>query len=839
MSADSDERTPLVPQNHRQDPSTAKSSKRSFHVYGMALGFLVFFAAFIHSFRTKLPTPLSDTQANELDDFSGIHAYNEYLSHFTAPHSGNTRENGVMRDWLASVSQDLQKEATARGLQMDVIANDTSEAVIPQSWFNENEHWFIHSRNVIVRLNGTSGRDEALLVNAHYDSVPTSNGVTDNGMGVATALEMMRYFIEHPPRNTIIFLFNNLEEGGLLGSKTFIHHPWYATVKLFINLEGAGAGGRAMMFRTSNFNAVKKLARSDAKLLHSSPLGNDMFKAQIIKSDTDYSVFLRDGVPGMDIAFYAPRSHYHTPRDNLAYTTPNALQYMGQMALAATKAIANSDDMVDTNKGEELFIYFDILGRWMFVYSFTTYQIINTIALLAVPCVGLFLGLKNKSAQQAASSLIKQKLCLTAQGVIAVFSALIFAALFVGVAVVAMCKINPSMTYGDIYGAGLYTFAAAFLGIQFSQLVLPSKLKQTLATTDAAWYGLLSFWSLFLVLAMYAGSKSIASLYFAVYLLAFNALAALFQAVIPATQKFRSPLIFFTQTIMPFIFLLEITFLSMDALRHATADGTPEIAVYIFIALPLVLIALHYVPWVHVAGNYRKATIAAAVVFVFLFTICSALQPFNGSWSPNKLIFNQEYNAGDALATVIVTSATGVQATIKSSVPAHEYKTIECSPFKKYLTRCTYQTDLLPKYGGNDTLSDFVMSEVEKTCSETTCISSATYASKNSLMCRVLFDPAQNEYEAIQHVWVNGKEHRASNISSIITYINDYEQPVNVKIEYPKERSPKAVFSCFYDEWTKLEIPALNAFRDNLPESATVLIRGQGIALVNYKNTTL
>ena len=71
---------------------------------------------------------------------------------------------------------------------------------------------------------------------ARVDSVPTSNGVTDNGMGVATTLEMMRYFIEHPPRNTIIFLLNNFEEGGLLGCKTFIHHPWYAAVKLFINL---------------------------------------------------------------------------------------------------------------------------------------------------------------------------------------------------------------------------------------------------------------------------------------------------------------------------------------------------------------------------------------------------------------------------------------------------------------------------------------------------------------------------------------------------------------------------------------------------------------------------
>lgn len=139
MSADSDERTPLI----RQNPSTSHSSKRLYHVYGMALGFLVLFAAFIHSFRTKLPTPLSDAQARELDDFSGIHAYNEYLSRFTAPHSANTRENGVMRDWLASVSYDMQKDATARGLQMDVIGNDTSEAVVPQDWFTDSKFFFL------------------------------------------------------------------------------------------------------------------------------------------------------------------------------------------------------------------------------------------------------------------------------------------------------------------------------------------------------------------------------------------------------------------------------------------------------------------------------------------------------------------------------------------------------------------------------------------------------------------------------------------------------------------------------------------------------------------------
>lgn len=70
----------------------------------------------------------------------------------------------------------------------------------------------------------------------NIDSVPTSNGVTDDGMGIVTILELIRYFIENPPRHSIIFLLNNFEEGGLLGAKSFIHHPWYKNVRVFYNL---------------------------------------------------------------------------------------------------------------------------------------------------------------------------------------------------------------------------------------------------------------------------------------------------------------------------------------------------------------------------------------------------------------------------------------------------------------------------------------------------------------------------------------------------------------------------------------------------------------------------
>lgn len=134
MATEDDERTPLISPNLE---SSQESMKRTYHVYGTMLGFLFFFCCVIHWYRSLLPTPLSDAQANEMDDFSGIHAYNMYLSHFTAPHPSNSRENAVMKNWLGSVATELQQEAASRGLKVDVIANDSSRDIIPQKWFSQ------------------------------------------------------------------------------------------------------------------------------------------------------------------------------------------------------------------------------------------------------------------------------------------------------------------------------------------------------------------------------------------------------------------------------------------------------------------------------------------------------------------------------------------------------------------------------------------------------------------------------------------------------------------------------------------------------------------------------
>lgn len=426
----------------------------------------------------------------------------------------------------------------------------------------------------------------------------TSNGVTDNGMGTAVALELLRYFVQHPPQNTVIFLFNNFEEGGLIGADAFVNHPWFSTIKLYVNLEGTGAGGRALLFRSNSLAAVHGLASSQTHLFHASPLGNDLLQAKLLKSDTDYTVFTKHGIPGLDISFYYPRSHYHTQRDDLAHTTPQSLQHMGQMALGAVLSIDGSESMVHEAGPPEPIIYYDILGRVMLVYSFFTCQLINMLALFLIP-LGLFTWswFSKSSSSQTADvgekvDLFKRNVWLIAQGLFATIIALAFMIIDVAIAAWILLLVNPSATYGSIQNVAVYLSVAALLGLVTSQYVLVRLSRSSrihLSNVQVGFYGLTSFWWLLLVFATYLGSQKVAGVYFAIYFLVSSTLATILlvgtapkeeegsDVSIDTGSRFWS-IAFLIQVLFPVILMSEFLFLSMDSMRHTTADGTPESA---------------------------------------------------------------------------------------------------------------------------------------------------------------------------------------------------------------------------------------------------------------------
>lgn len=75
--------------------------------------------------------------------------------------------------------------------------------------------------NIFAERPGTDADAGAILVGAHYDTVPGSPGADDNATGVAAALEVARLLGKRATPRALQLAFFDLEEVGLLGSLAF------------------------------------------------------------------------------------------------------------------------------------------------------------------------------------------------------------------------------------------------------------------------------------------------------------------------------------------------------------------------------------------------------------------------------------------------------------------------------------------------------------------------------------------------------------------------------------------------------------------------------------------
>ncbi len=64
-----------------------------------------------------------------------------------------------------------------------------------KTWFSSelggNHAEYFEGTNILVKIDGTSGSNSGgVLFSAHYDSVSTARGAADDGMGVATLIQL-------------------------------------------------------------------------------------------------------------------------------------------------------------------------------------------------------------------------------------------------------------------------------------------------------------------------------------------------------------------------------------------------------------------------------------------------------------------------------------------------------------------------------------------------------------------------------------------------------------------------------------------------------------------------
>ena len=211
-------------------------------------------------------------------------------------------------------------------------------------------------RNVMAAIGPPVGK--ALLLNAHYDSTPVGPAAADDGIGVATLLEVAAILKDRPLKRPVVLLFNEGEELGLLGARAFLADPLSRNVDSLINLEARGVRGPVNMFETSRPNAAP-IAIFKGAVAHpiANSLSTDVYR--LLPNYTDVNSFSERGWLTLNLAPIGNETRYHSPGDDLASLDPATLQHMGDQTLALTEGLAN--DSPAGGGGDRIFM--DLAGR--------------------------------------------------------------------------------------------------------------------------------------------------------------------------------------------------------------------------------------------------------------------------------------------------------------------------------------------------------------------------------------------------------------------------------------------------------------------------------------------
>ncbi|OEH80028.1 hypothetical protein cyc_01301 [Cyclospora cayetanensis] len=252
----------------------------------------------------------------------------------------------------------------------------------------------------------TSG--QALMLAAHYDSAPSSPGISDDLGMCAVALEVARAavyrhlraahalqlrhwgFSHHAEegledallQSPLILNLNGAEEVILLAAHAFAtQHPLARQVSLAVNLEAAGSRGKSFVLQMPpRLSAETLQAVGNLPAPHVCCIAADVWNSGQFPGETDFRIWSEVlQVPGgLDLAWIGGGASYHTTRDTLESMQPGSLQHTGEMILAllhpllriAAKARSGLAAASDARHqaAPRVPFYQDVLGRQLLAY---------------------------------------------------------------------------------------------------------------------------------------------------------------------------------------------------------------------------------------------------------------------------------------------------------------------------------------------------------------------------------------------------------------------------------------------------------------------------------------
>jgi hypothetical protein len=301
---------------------------RSGYLAGPITFALLILIAFL-AIRSIAPPTAVDENA-PATEFSAARAMHDVREIAKKLHPLDSAENVRVREYLVARLRELGANPE---LQTTTVARHSPFG--PDTWAVVND--------LVAKVPGTRATG-AVMVVAHYDSVPSGPGAGDDAASVAAILEALRALKAGPAlRNDLIVLFTEGEELGLLGAKGFVEtYPTLDNIKVVLNFEMRGDFGPSMMFQTSAHNSwlVGQFAYA-VPFPYATSAAPTVYKQ--MPNDTDLTVFLGAGMAGMNFAAAGGVTRYHTALDNADLLDPGTLQHQGSYALSLARRFGSVD----------------------------------------------------------------------------------------------------------------------------------------------------------------------------------------------------------------------------------------------------------------------------------------------------------------------------------------------------------------------------------------------------------------------------------------------------------------------------------------------------------------
>ena len=199
------------------------------------------------------------------------------------------------------------------------------------------EPHYVPSRNVIAEKPGNTESGGTVVVGAHYDTTPDTQGANDNGSGLSVLMTIAELTADTEYPFTLKFILFGAEEIGLFGSRHYVDtlsEDEIADTLAMLNFDVPGSGDRL------DFEGSRDLTDHAAEIM--ADIGARSARARLPEgASSDHAAFHEAGIPvifilGNDL------SRINSPADDIEWVNPTLMGWSVELGIQLLDRLAGN-----------------------------------------------------------------------------------------------------------------------------------------------------------------------------------------------------------------------------------------------------------------------------------------------------------------------------------------------------------------------------------------------------------------------------------------------------------------------------------------------------------------